>query len=331
MNLNMEVFTEYMVTSDSCDHLQPVFQVDAGVEKVIHPEMQDGAIGSNSDSETASLIEGITSQVRTMIDKADSAIRHPEKILRPKVGIHMLYIPQGKPFSLVDRVKLVGLRLIERMNKLSGPAYLMSGRKRAFELSVALPSAIVATPAILIFGLIQKIYDGGSMFYKHQVLSPDGSTFNLIKIRTMRDGNGLSDENLHLASLPKPEDDPRVFGLGSLLRRFELDELPQFWQVVAGRLSLIATRPITLVEKMYILRTWSEERKAKWLPDYEKRVPGLSGINQAFNPNKKRLDGRYRLDIFGVENASLGMDIYCIWRTILRMLKIRPNSKQVKR
>lgn len=117
----------------------------------------------------------------------------------------------------------------------------------------------------------------------------------------------------------KAEDDPRVTKVGHFIRRFDIDELPQFFQIVLNQMTLFGTRPVL----DDVSDSWSEDRYNKWKNAIALAPKaGLSGLNQVLNRNPKDEARRYNLDVFYAVNASLGFDIYLIWRTALRVLKL---------
>jgi len=111
---------------------------------------------------------------------------------------------------------------------------------------------------------------------------------------------------------PKPLDDPRLTRSGRFLRRWSLDELPQFWNVLKGEMSLVGPRP---EETCYVAQ----------YNDYQRRrlavKPGLTGPMQVHGRGDLSLDERVRLDLDYIENYSLGLDLALLLQTVPTVLR----------
>ena len=122
----------------------------------------------------------------------------------------------------------------------------------------------------------------------------------------------LMQENEMEGHMFKMKDDPRIFGIGKFMRKFSIDELPQFFNVLKGEMSLVGTRPPT------------EEEFTKYDPHHKARLsikPGLTGMWQVSGRNEIRdFEEIVRLDTHYISNWSLGMDLRIIFKTILVVL-----------
>src|SRR5262249_33867091 len=109
--------------------------------------------------------------------------------------------------------------------------------KRAFDLVASLFVLLLALPAFVLAGILIKRESPGPVFFRQERVGRDGRTFRMIKFRTMH--HHLSGD----APTPRSSDDPRITRIGRWLRRFSLDELPQFLNVLAGDMSVVGPRP----------------------------------------------------------------------------------------
>ena len=124
--------------------------------------------------------------------------------------------------------------------------------KRCFDFLLALLGLMLMWPALLAFGLFIKAEDHGSVFYRGPRVGLGGRPFRILKFRTMRPDAERS------GVTSTANDDPRVTRIGSVLRRYKLDELPQLWNVLCGEMSLVGPRP----EVQRFVDLYTEEEKA---------------------------------------------------------------------
>ncbi|MGH9168133.1 MAG: sugar transferase, partial [Acidimicrobiia bacterium] len=144
----------------------------------------------------------------------------------------------------------------------------------------------------------------------------DGLSFTLLKFRTMvpeaeSHRRHLSDLNEAGHHFFKIRHDPRVTSVGRVLRKWSIDESPQLWNVLRGDMSLVGPRP-PLPEEVKKYEPWHWRRL---------RVrPGISGIWQVSGRSHVPFDEAVRMDLFYIENWSLGFDLYLLGRTVLAVL-----------
>ena len=112
----------------------------------------------------------------------------------------------------------------------------------------------------------------------------------------------------------KLKNDPRVTRIGSILRRFSLDELPQLFNVVLGQMSLVGPRMITEPERA---------RYGKWGMNLSTVKPGLTGLWQVSGRSDVGYDERVKLDMHYIRNYSIWFDLYLLYQTIPAVLKKR--------
>jgi lipopolysaccharide/colanic/teichoic acid biosynthesis glycosyltransferase len=184
--------------------------------------------------------------------------------------------------------------------------------KRALDLLLGIPLAIVAALLFPLIALAIWLEDRGPVFFVQMRAGLHGAPFRLIKFRTMHVGADRSLEDL-LDELPEPmfkfRHDPRVTRVGRVLRRLSLDELPQLWNLLRGDMSLVGPRPEQL------------ELVERYTPEHRFRLdvkPGLTGPMQIHGRGELTFEERLAVELDYVENLSIGRD--------LRILALTPVS-----
>jgi sugar transferase EpsL len=189
-----------------------------------------------------------------------------------------------------------------------GSLYRRRG-KRGFDLAVLVLTAPFTIPAIMIVALIVRLTTGGPVLFRQQRIGRMGVPFDLIKFRTMSDAR---DETGALLS-----DDQRLTGVGRVLRKTSLDELPQILNVLRGEMSLVGPRPL-LVE--YLPRYSPEQARRHQVR------PGITGWAQVNGRNAVDWEDRFRLDSWYVDHVSFWRDLRIISMTIHQVLSGRGIS-----
>jgi Undecaprenyl-phosphate glucose phosphotransferase len=168
---------------------------------------------------------------------------------------------------------------------------------------------MMAIPGLIISWLIKRS-SPGPVFYTQERMGLDGKQFEVYKFRTMP-------LNAESASGPvwADEDDPRATGVGSWLRRHDLDEWPQFWNVLVGEMSIVGPRP----ERPFFVEQFKHR-----IPQYMLRHKVKAGITGWAQVNGWRgntsLEKRIEFDLYYIENWSVTLDIKIMWLTLLRAL-----------
>ena len=188
--------------------------------------------------------------------------------------------------------------------------------KRIFDISVVLLLSPVILLCVAALCLLVALSSPGPIFFSHRRIRRGGAFFSMWKFRTMC-VNSAEVLERHLTLHPadreewdlnhKLKNDPRVNSIGRLLRRFSLDELPQIWNVLTGRMSLVGPRPIVAAEV---------EKYAENFAYYTAVTPGITGLWQASGRSTLSYDERVELDRYYVENWSLWLDLKILFRTI---------------
>jgi lipopolysaccharide/colanic/teichoic acid biosynthesis glycosyltransferase len=178
---------------------------------------------------------------------------------------------------------------------------------RALDIAGSAVGLAVSSPLLAAAAVAIKLEDGGPIFYRQRRVGHDGDEFDLLKLRTMVVGA----EQLG-AGWAVNRGDPRITRVGRVLRRLSLDELPQFWNVLRGDMSLIGPRP-TLAYQV-----------EQYTPRQRRRLevkPGLTGWAQIHGRAKLPWDERIELDVWYVENRSPWVDVKILLRTPLALFR----------
>lgn len=117
-------------------------------------------------------------------------------------------------------------------------------------------------------------------------------------------------------------EDPRATKVGAFMRKYHLDEPPQILQAAAGELSLVGQRAILEVYKEHLQEEWSPERFESWMANYGIGKKGITGVYQVFGPEKRHDKSRYHMDLFYTKHASLGFDIYLLYKTFRKIVGV---------
>lgn len=237
-------------------------------------------------------------------------------VLNSSLMIPSLWV---QPFDVAG---LVGVHIRDR---LLFPSQQLVKRMVDIVLSILL--LLACSPLLLVIAILIRWYSPGPIFYRHNGrVGRGGRIFGALKIRTMimNAANVLEE---YLESNPeareewkrdqKLKNDPRVIpGIGNLLRRTSLDELPQLWNVLIGDMTLVGPRPIVSAEI---------EKYRECYPLYLRVRPGLTGLWQVSGRNNTTYNDRVQLDTYYVRNWSLWLDYFILLRTI-RTVVMREGS-----
>lgn len=184
--------------------------------------------------------------------------------------------------------------------------------KRTFDIAIAGSLVVILSPLFLLIALLVKATSSGPVFYRQTRVGLRGSTFDMLKFRSMRpnadaelaallEAQGSADKPLF-----KVENDPRITPVGRILRKYSLDELPQLINVLGGSMSLVGPRPqrdgeVALYDDAAHRRLYVS--------------PGMSGLWQVSGRSNLSWEESIRLDLYYVENWSLMGDVVILFRT----------------
>jgi len=207
----------------------------------------------------------------------------------------------GLKVQTVSGVPVLG---IEELSVTEWPTRLV---KRLFDLIGASLGLLAGFPLIVIFGLLVRWESPGPVFYTQKRVGRDGKLFPMLKIRSMR-----VDADAAGAGWSVP-DDPRCLRVGAFMRKWNIDEIPQFWNVFCGQMSLVGPRP----EQPEFVENFSGDI---FLYDHRHRIkPGITGWAQIHGwRGDTDIKERLRCDLYYVENWSIWLDIYICLVTLIR-------------
>lgn len=205
-------------------------------------------------------------------------------------------------------------KVLKKMSKREGASYRSSRVKRLSELAIATPWALTSTPIIGVLSLAARMEEGGSGFYVQERIGRQGNAIRIVKIKTMCEGSdGDEDVVLYNSTHFRSDEDPRNTALGRVIRKWELEELPQLWQVVQGKLALVEIR----INTQYFIDLMARARPrsyTRWSDEYQNGKPGLVSLNAAISYRSGQDKNCYHYDLLYAKKASLGLDFYILWR-----------------
>ena len=212
--------------------------------------------------------------------------------------------------------------------------------KRAFDIVASILLIILFSPLMALIALLIKIESffekkkGGPIVYKNERIGGAGKKFEVLKFRYMKwdmctDPNTpegrkaiefekklIEKKSLKQGPLYKIKNDPRKTRVGALIERYSIDELPQFFNVLKGEMSLVGPRP-------------HQQREVEKYSEYHRRLltikPGVTGLAQVSGRSDLEFEDEYKLDVYYIENWSLWQDIQICLKTVLVLFKRRRN------
>lgn len=198
--------------------------------------------------------------------------------------------------------------------------------KRCFDIFFSLLVLIIGSPVYITLALLIAITSPGPIFYTHQRIGKNYKSFRCIKFRTMvRNADEVLDQMM--ATSPKMREefqthyklkqDPRITPIGRFLRLTSLDELPQFWNVLKGDMSVVGPRPLVKKELPFYGRYMSKVLTVK---------PGITGLWQVSGRNDLPYHRRIQIDVYYATYRSWSLDLYIVMKTIGVMLFPRNNG-----
>ena len=178
--------------------------------------------------------------------------------------------------------------------------------KRTFDIIISVLALVITSPLLLISAIAIKSYDHGSIFFKQNRATRGGKIFSVYKLRTMKEN---VDNYLSVI------DDDRVTPVGRILRRFRIDEIPQFLNVIRGEMSVVGPRP----EMLANIFNYTND-----LPEFEYRLrvkAGITGYAQIAGKYNTSPKDKLVLDLMYIEEYSFWLDIKLIFQTLIVIFK----------
>lgn len=215
--------------------------------------------------------------------------------------------------------------MLERPVRVPRRSTAARAAKRLFDVVFALFALLLVLPVFPIVMLAIWLEDGGPFFFAHGRETVGGREFPCFKFRSMRkDAEQIKAEMSQQNQVDGPqfyiEDDPRVTRVGRLIRKLQIDELPQFFNVLRGEMSVVGPRPSPRKENQFC-PPWREARLSV--------RPGVTGLWQVCRTREEGKDFQewIRFDIEYVEHGTLMTDLWIVYRTI-RMMVLAPFSQR---
>ncbi|MBI5728732.1 MAG: sugar transferase [Candidatus Magasanikbacteria bacterium] len=261
---------------------------------------------------------------------------HEEEVLRTVAFAnqhHLVFKYSADLFATISTNMSVstvaGVPIIElRRTRLTGWGKIM---KRLVDIIGGILLLILCSPLLLVTAIAVLLETGRPIIYKNERVGHYGKKFLTLKFRTMyqkyctgpqfgvsgaaalkTEADLIKTQNSKTGPIYKIKDDPRITPLGRTLRKFSLDEMPQFWNVLKGEMSLVGPRP----------------HQPREVASYEKQhkilfaiKPGLTGLAQISGRSSLAFEEETRLDAFYVENWSLYLDFIILVKTPFIVLK----------
>jgi lipopolysaccharide/colanic/teichoic acid biosynthesis glycosyltransferase len=215
------------------------------------------------------------------------------------------------------RADTLPARVLRVLVPLRGRAYTASRAKRALDLLLGVPAAAIGLPVALVLAGINRLLQPrlAPWFVQHR--AGQHGAQRIVKLRSMVPRTDDSTAPLHL------HEPARVTPLGRIMRRYDLDELPQLLDVLEGRLSLVGIRILPVPVYEHLREVWPAERFAPWEEAYRTSRLGLTGVHQLFRGAGKEDQHRYHRDLFYAHHATVGLDLYLLWLTVSRVVRRR--------
>ncbi len=222
------------------------------------------------------------------------------------------YMNRAMNLEFIDQYPVISMRY----EPLSNP--FNRGVKRTFDLLFTVPATLLLLPVMLIVAIIIKCSSPGPIFFVQERTGKDGKNFKCFKFRSMK-------VNKDADKVQATANDPRKYPFGNFMRKTNLDELPQLFNVLKGDMSLVGPRPHmlahtdqygNLVDK-YMVRHYAKPGITGWA-----QVTGSRGETREL----WQMEERIQKDIWYLENWSLWLDIRIIWRTFTNVLFNRDKN-----
>jgi exopolysaccharide biosynthesis polyprenyl glycosylphosphotransferase len=279
--------------TDKADEVGPVLGTGDDIAKVIDEHEIDRVLLGSSIGNHEEMLD----LIRT--------VRRPDV----QVSIVPHYFEIFTSRAILDEVEGMPVVTLPPMN-LGRSSRLL---KRTFDVVVASSALIVFSPVLAVVALAIRLDSPGPALFRQPRRGRYGSTFQIVKFRTMRIGAEQDRSDvLHMNEVDGPlfkikGRDPRVTRVGAFLRRTSLDELPQLWNVVTGQMSLVGPRPFVVYEADKITG-WAQRRLDM--------TPGITGLWQVLGRNDIPFEEMTKLDYLYVTNWSVWWDLKILCQTI---------------
>ena len=264
-----------------------------------------------------------SSFLNTLTDKVNASLRSnlPSELFE-KIRVSLHLFPEDwdeqQPKKPADFTLYPDLTVHDDSKRL--PRIL----KRTIDIAGSVAALLLLSPLLLIISGLIKLTSKGPILFRQERMGQFGTRFQFLKFRSMVEGNdptihkeyvrslisgknGVAQPSAKRTSVYKLTEDPRITPVGKLLRRTSLDELPQFWNVLTGDMSLVGPRPPIPYEALSY-DIWHRRRVLE-------AKPGITGLWQVSGRSSTSFNDMVRLDLKYAKAWSLGLDIKILLRT----------------
>jgi lipopolysaccharide/colanic/teichoic acid biosynthesis glycosyltransferase/glycosyltransferase involved in cell wall biosynthesis len=224
------------------------------------------------------------------------------------------------PGILLARAMALGLGLLvgflfapARQSRSPGGLHIVERFiKRLMDVIFGFLGLILSSPILALAMIAIRVDSPGPVFFVQTRCGENGKPFRIVKLRTMQNGaeeqvQQVIARNMLKGPVFKIIDDPRTTRVGKFLRRWSIDELPQFWNVLLGDMSLVGPRP----EEAWVVEQYNDQQRQRLIVK-----PGLTGPMQVYGRSDLDFDARLALDLDYIQHYSLVKDIRILCRTI---------------
>ena len=271
-------------------------------EKVIYDDKDLDEIYSKCNNYDNILIGDVTSEIRNDI------IKH--------------CFDNSRNIYVVPKISDILLKFSEDILLFDMPIYLSTSFgltietkffKRLIDIVISILVLVVFLPIWLLVALLIKIEDGGPVFFKQDRVTNDNKIFKVIKYRSMK----VTDSK---DVLPTVNDDDRITKIGKFIRKYHIDEVPQFINVLVGDMSIVGPRPERIEHVELYTKDISE------FPYRSKVKAGITGLAQIYGKYNTSAIDKLKLDLIYIKKCSLIFDFELMLRT-LRVLIMKENTE----
>jgi exopolysaccharide biosynthesis polyprenyl glycosylphosphotransferase len=189
--------------------------------------------------------------------------------------------------------------------------------KKILDFAAGVLGSLITLAVLPFVALMNKLEDGGPIFYRSAYVGLDGGDRYYLKFRSMRvDADRILEQDPELRrkfdACCKLRDDPRITRIGRFLRKYSVDEFPSFFSILRGRISLVGPRTIMQIQK---------EKYGATLPKLLSVKPGLTGFWQVMGRQLTTHEERVQMDMFYIDHWSIWLDLWIIAKTFWKVIR----------
>lgn len=265
--------------------------------------------------------------VKTCIDKADNIYLMTPTTNEFKREIIAYCEVKNKRLLIVPEIHEIAMRDSEMTQIGDVPLFTVEGFslseaqrivKRIIDVILAIIGIVLTFPILISAALFIKLEDGGPVFYRQQRSGFKQKAFNMIKLRSM-----VVDAEKYTGAVLAAENDPRITRIGRIIRAARIDEIPQFFNVLQGSMSIVGPRP----ERPVFVEEFIKE-----FPEYVHRYevkPGITGLAQVMSNYATSAENKLKFDLVYIKRYSPGFDLKILLKTV-KVIFTKEQSAGVK-